>query len=96
MLVALKCNEEGEPVLISVVQNNTEEQNIEDDTFFACLSQGCVAGYYNNRTQQTISAEQFIVPLGFKDSVPDKQRIACYCKDITHNEIIETVVQTGS
>jgi bacterioferritin-associated ferredoxin len=66
---------------------------VADLDFHLCLDHHCAVGYFNNKQQVVIGRDSFKRPIWFKSG--SDTLYACYCKSITEEDVIKTVVETG-
>lgn len=61
--------------------------------FFLCYNATCRVGYFNNDIKQVIGSDRFLKPIWFKTG--SKTVYACYCRNITKQEVVRTVLETN-
>ncbi|WP_445476342.1 Csac_0668 family 2Fe-2S cluster-binding (seleno)protein [Methanococcoides methylutens] len=66
--------------------------SVVDVDHWLCLDENCDVAYYTE-TGSMFKKEDLKVPIWFKRDANPKY--ACYCNEITEEQVIETVVNTG-
>jgi bacterioferritin-associated ferredoxin len=91
------CNNEG----ISVSKVTVEHLVVDDyrnavngDQFKICMNEDCDVVYYNLDNEIKFLKGQVRVPIWFKKDADPKY--ACYCSEVTENQVIEAVVKHGA
>ena len=74
-----------------VKESGRGELGLED--YYLCLEANCPSGYFNNELNKTILLDHFKRPVWFKSGADPLYD--CYCKSITEDEVVTTVVETG-
>ncbi|NPD87755.1 MAG: hypothetical protein HGN29_03480 [Asgard group archaeon] len=91
-----QCGTEGQLVknfTVRRIVNKKIKDKIADADFFLCKNPQCEIGYYNNEVQKTVHKSEFKKPLWYK--VGADPIYACYCTNITEDDIVRTVIETG-
>ena len=65
---------------------------VSDDEHWLCMSEKCEVAYYTGSNVE-FNKEDIKVPIWFKKDANPKY--ACYCNNITEEQVIETVVNKG-
>ena len=91
------CNNEG----ISVSKVTVEHLVVDDyrnavngDQYKICMNEDCDVVYYNLDNEIKFLKDQVRVPIWFKKDADPKY--ACYCSEVTENQVIEAVVKHGA
>jgi len=66
---------------------------VGDDDYSLCMNPACEIAYYNLRTGVRFDKTDVGVPIWFKRGANPK--IACYCNNITEQQVIEAVRRDG-
>lgn len=61
--------------------------------FFLCSGPSCRVGYFNNEIKQIVTTDHLLKPIWFKVGV--NPLYACYCRSITKEEVLRTVLETN-
>lgn len=77
------CDTKGKKVSPRTVQSLCPGIELEDETYYLCLSPLCNAGYYT-ASGQVILKDKLSVPVWFKEKSPVP---VCYCQNVTDEEI---------
>lgn len=90
------CGHPGKPVKDITVKSLIKDElsdGVKGQYLHLCLDKDCKVAYYDNVTEEVITAEDLKVPIWYKSDVP--VRYACYCAKITKEEVIDAVVNKG-
>ncbi|MHA1800748.1 MAG: hypothetical protein ACTSWJ_03310 [Candidatus Heimdallarchaeaceae archaeon] len=91
-----ECGTKGQKVANFTVQRIVKKQFkeiISSNDFHLCKDAICETGYFNNEIGKTIHRSDLKKPLWYKEGADPK--LACYCTNITEDDIIKTVIETG-
>ena len=91
-----QCGTKGQKVANFTVQRIVKKQYkeiISDNDFYLCKDSKCETGYFNNEVGKTIHKNDLKKPLWYKEGADPK--LACYCTNITEDDIIKTAIETG-
>jgi len=89
------CNKKGVPVENVTVKHMVKKNlmgEVSDDEHWLCTSEECEVAYYTEANVK-FNKEDIKVPIWFKKDANPKY--ACYCNNITEEQVIETVVNKG-
>ncbi|KGK99712.1 hypothetical protein LI82_00360 [Methanococcoides methylutens] len=89
------CCTIGQPVENVTVRHLVKKElmlSVDDNSYWLCLDEDCDVAYYTE-TKAMFRKDDLKVPLWFKRDADPKY--ACYCNEITEEQVIETVVNTG-
>ncbi|NPE27671.1 (2Fe-2S)-binding protein [Methanococcoides sp. SA1] len=90
------CGDSGEQVRSITVKHLVKKEKVEDvidENYLLCMNEDCEVAYFTE-TGVKFKIEDMKVPIWFKKGADPKY--ACYCNEITEEEVIETVVNTGT
>jgi hypothetical protein len=76
-----------------MVLNELTEQ-IGDNDYYLCMNEECDITYYNTKFNVKFNKQQVKVPIWFKKDADPKY--ACYCSEVTEDQVIEAVVKHGA
>ncbi|WP_078809228.1 hypothetical protein [Selenihalanaerobacter shriftii] len=88
------CGEEGKGVPFDVIKtfiNKDLRRDITNGEFYICLNSKCKTAYYNKNGDYLFSINGIQKPIWFKEG--SKPKIACYCNDITYEQVKKAVNQ---
>jgi len=91
------CGEGGNAVKKVTVKHlilNELVEQVEDSDYFLCMSKECDITYYNTESNIKFNKQQVKVPIWFKNDANPKY--ACYCSEVTEEEVINAVVKHGA
>jgi len=87
------CNTEGQKVAHQTIRHILKprcEIKIGEKDYYLCMNPDCDVGYYNS--EAVFDKSDLKVPLWYKKDANPKY--ACYCRKISHDEVIKTVLET--
>jgi bacterioferritin-associated ferredoxin len=91
------CNQEGKKVKNITVKHLVKEEYVESVgtmNYSICMNEDCDTVYFSENKGIQFSKEQVKVPIWFKkDADP---RYACYCSEVTINQVKEAVRDKGA
>ena len=91
------CEKQGTLVKNITVKNmvlNELVEQIGDNDYYLCMNEECDITYYNTKSNVKFNKQQVKVPIWFKkDADPT---YACYCSEVTEDQVIEAVVKHGA
>lgn len=88
------CNCKGDKVpTITVNRIVKDNKNIKSNDYYICLNSNCSTGYFNNELNQIFNSKDLKKTIWYKNNVNPK--IICYCLNITEEDIILNVIETG-
>lgn len=96
MNICPKCNQSGQPVTNHTATHIVKaavKDSIGSADVHLCQTPHCNVGYFNNAERILIDKSDFKRPIWFKEGA--EPVYACYCKSITEDEILKTVVETN-
>ena len=91
------CEKQGVPVKSITVKHMVLDELTEqvgDNDYFLCMSEECDIAYYNTEYNIKFNKQQVKVPIWFKNDTNPKY--ACYCSEVTEEEVINAVVKHGA
>lgn len=91
------CEKQGIPVKSITVKHMVLDELTEqvgDNDYFLCMSEECGITYYNTESKIKFNKQQVKVPICFKNDANPKY--ACYCSEVTEEEVINAVVKHGA
>ena len=91
------CEKQGIPVKSITVKHMVLDELTEqvgDNDYFLCMSEECDIAYYNTESKIKFNKQQVKVPIWFKNDANPKY--ACYCSEVTEEEVINAVVKHGA
>ena len=89
------CGKTGVPVENVTVKHILKKElrdKLTDDEHWLCMSEECRVAYYTE-SDAIFNKEDIKVPIWFKKDADPKY--ACYCNNITEEQVIETVLNKG-
>ncbi len=89
------CGKTGVPVENLTVEQMVKEEFVDelnDDDHWLCMSEECEVAYYTDSGRK-FNTEDIKVPIWFKKDADPKY--ACYCNNITEEQVIDAVVNQG-
>ena len=92
-----RCKGEGVPVSKVTVQHlvkDTYNNTIGDGQFKVCMNPVCEVVYFGLDEEIRFTQDQVKVPIWFKDG--SKPKYACYCSEITEEQVIDAVRTLGA
>ena len=90
------CGNRGEHVETITVKHLTKKEKIEDiidENYLLYMNKDCDVAYFTE-SEAKFKTSDLKVPIWFKKDADPKY--ACYCNEITEEQVIETVVSTGT
>lgn len=89
------CKNQGREVPIITVESLVHNfKNEAIGNFMVCMNHKCDVVYYNTKANILYKKDLVKVPVWFKDGAEPKY--ACYCSNVTEEQIIEAVVAKGA
>ena len=91
------CEKQGIPVKSITVKHMVLDELTEqvgDNDYFLCMSEECDITYYNTESKNKFNKQQVKVPIWFKND--ENPKYACYCSEVTEEEVINAVVKHGA
>jgi len=95
--LCILCESQGIIVKNITVKHMVLDELLEqvgDDDYFLCMSEECDITYYNPKSTVKFNKQQMKVPIWFKKG--DNPKYACYCSEITEEQVINAVVKDGA
>jgi len=89
------CGEAGQPVPFETVSHLVKKPQRPQpaDDYHLCGNPRCEVGYFRPGNEESIHKDNLKRPIWFKEGADPVY--ACYCKSITEQDVIRTVVETG-
>ncbi|WP_305064445.1 (2Fe-2S)-binding protein [Methanococcoides sp.] len=90
------CDDQGEHVRSITVKHLVKKEKMEDiidENYLLCMNEDCEVAYFTE-TGAKFKTSDLKVPIWFKKGADPKY--ACYCNEITEEQVIETVVNAGT
>jgi len=78
-------------VTVKHLVTDSAKAKVGDDDYNLCMNPDCDVAYYNLQTGARFDKADVRVPIWFKSDADPK--IACYCNDITEQQVITAVTQ---
>lgn len=91
------CDNKGIAVSKVTVKHLVEPTALgefDEGTFFICMNENCDVVYFDPIKKIKFMKDQVIVPIWFKQGADPKY--ACYCSEVTEEQVIEAVVEHGA
>lgn len=91
------CGNDSVAVTIPLVSNmlkpDKQVELTKDVKYFLCMDSECSVSYFGGKGKPIFKKEDLKMPLWYKKDA--KKRIACYCNNITFEQVRETVIKEG-
>lgn len=81
------------PLVDNLLKPDKKNEFVKDDKYFLCMDSECQVSYFNRKGKPVFMAVDLKVPLWYKKDA--KKRIACYCNNITFDQVREQVIEGG-
>ena len=81
------------PLVGNMLKPNKQSEFAKDGKYFLCMDSGCPVSYFNRKGKPIFKTEDLKVPLWYKKGT--EKRIACYCNNITFEQVREQVINGG-
>jgi len=77
------------PLVENLLKNDKKKELVKDDKYFLCMDPDCKVSYFNRKGRPVFKVEDLKVPVWYKKGA--EKRIACYCNNITFDQVREQV-----
>ena len=81
------------PLVDNLLKTDKKHEFAKDDKYFLCMDSKCPVSYFGSKGKPIFKTEDLKVPLWYKKSAT--KRIACYCNNITFEQVREQVIKGG-
>lgn len=91
------CGDDGKSVLSRTVGHLVRSEyshQVTDGQYKICMKASCDVVYFNVDDGDSFTKGQVKVPIWFKNGA--KPRFACYCSEVTEEQVLDAVVRLGS
>ena len=91
-----QCEQPGMPVPLETVKHQVKTKYrsyVDDLEYSLCMHKDCKTAYFAHNSKNVLDHSLLKRPLWYKSY--SEKILLCYCLNITENEVIRTVVETG-